>query len=237
MRKKISQYFNIFKPTIDDDLGVLISTIRIRYEDKIWDKLRESKYLNNKFYLELSHNDPYSIYHLNIKSYIKELFPDIYDFIKGVVFHDNMINLDDDCFIVCLATLNDYRKIDEKLDNELSFLEYINSEKSEMDKNRHITPEILIDAGFEFLENESNLGREAYKTNCELCCEDYSVYRKLTDDNIPIKLDIDNGQNNRGTKWHLHIDNSDCETIGCADIDTIWEFNTLMQVFKSKFRL
>ena len=50
-------------------------------------------------------------------------------------------------------------------------------------------------------------------------------------------INIDNGYNNRGTGWHLHIDNDMCETIGSADIDTVWEFNTLMQVFKSKFRL
>lgn len=235
--KKISQYFNIFKTTVNDNPGVLISTIRIRYEEKIWEKIMKT-YLNTPEYAKQSYNDPYgSIYNLNIKSYIKELFPEVYDFIKDVVLHDNRIDLDDDYFIVCLATLNDYRKIDEKLDNELAFLEYINSEKSELDKNRYITKEILEEAGFEYLLKESNLGREAHKENCELCCEDYSVYRKWTKDKVPIKLDIDNGPNNRGTKWYLHIDNDACETIGCADIDTVWEFNTLMQVFKSKFRL
>jgi len=235
--KKYNQYFNIFKTTLEDP-GELITTIRVRYETKIWDKILET-YLNTPEYAKLSYDDSYgSIYNLNIKSYIKELFPEVYDLIKGLALHDNRINLDDDYFIICLATIVDYRKVNEQFDNELTFLEYINSEKSEMDKNRYITKEILEKVGFEFLENESNLCREAYKENFELCCEDYSVYRKWTEDKpFPIKLDIDNGQNNRGTKWHLHIDNSDCETIGCADINTVWEFNTLMQVFKSKFRL
>jgi hypothetical protein len=140
--------------------------------------------------------------------------------------------------MIYLATTTDYRKVNEQFDNELTFLEYMNSEISEMDKNRYITDDILKEAGFEFLENESNLGREANKLNFEVCSADYKVFRKWTDDKpFPIKLDIDNGPNNRGTSWHLHIDNNSCETIGCADISTIWEFNTLMQVFKSKFRL
>lgn len=235
--KKYNQYFNIFKTTLEDP-GELITTIRVKYETKIWDKILET-YLNTPEYAKLSYDDPYgSIYHLNIKLYIKELFPEVYDLIKGLVLHDNRINLDDEYFMIYLATTTDYRKVNEQFDNELTFLEYMNSEISEMDKNRYITDEILKEAGFEYLEKESNLGREAYKLNCELCSEDYKVYCKWTEDKpFPIKLDIDNGPNNRGTKWHIHIDNSDCETIGCADISTIWEFNTLMQVFKSKFRL
>ena len=235
---KHNQYFNIFKTTVDNP-EELISTVRVRYEEKIWDKIRETYLDNNQEYVEKSFKDPYdSMYHLNIKLYIRELFPYVYDLIRGLILHDNMINIDHNDIIVCLATKGDYRKVNEQFDNEMTFLEYMNSEISEMDKQRYITPEMLTEAGFEFLEQESNLGREAHKQNFELCSEDYSVYRKWTDDKpFPIKLDIDNGPNNRGAKWHLHIDNSDCETIGCADISTVWEFNTLMQVFKSKFRL
>lgn len=134
----------------------------------------------------------------------------------------------------------DYAKFDEQFDNEMKFLEYMNSEYSEIDKMRNITPEILLEAGFEYLEDESKLGIEANKMSPEVCAPNYKVFRKLTEDKDPskvIKLDIDNGYNNRGTGWHLHIDNNACETIGCADIDTVWEFNTLMQIFKSKFRL
>ena len=233
--KKYNQYFNIFKTTLEDP-GELITTIRVRYETKIWDKILET-YLNTPEYAKLSYDDSYgSIYNLNIKSYIKELFPEVYDLIKGLALHDNRINLDDDYFIICLATIIDYRKVNEQFDNELTFLEYINSEKSEMDKNRYITKEILEKAGFEYLKNESEMLKiSAYLKDYGI--EDYKIFRKWTEDKHPIKLDINNGWNNRGTKWHLHIDNSDCETIGCADINTVWEFNTLMQVFKSKFRL
>ena len=107
-----------------------------------------------------------------------------------------------------------------------------------MDKHRNITENILIDAGFEYLEIESNICKEYERNTYGI--EDYKVFRKWIDDkdltNV-LKLDIDNGWNNRGTGWHLHIDNDVCNTIGSADIDTVWEFNMLMQVFKSKFRL
>jgi len=235
--KKYNQYFNIFKSTLEDP-EELITTIRIRYETKIWNKILET-YLNTSEYAKLSYDDPYgSIYHLNIKLYIKELFPEVYDLIKGLVLHDDKININHKDIRICLGTTGDYRKINEQFDNEMTFLEYMNSEISEMDKHRNITDNILKAAGFEYLENESNLGKEANKLNSEIGSPNYKVFRKWTNDKpFSIKLDIDNGLNNRGTSWHLHIDNSNCETIGCADINTVWEFNTLMQVFKSKFRL
>ena len=235
---KRNQFFNIFKTISNKEPEELISTIRIRYEDSIWEKICQL-YLDNAWYVEMSHNDPYgAIYHLNIKDYLKWSFQDVYEEIKSKILKDFNINIDEDEFIICLATSYDYRKIDEQFDNEMSFIDYINSELSECDKHRYITEDILKYAGFEYLENESNLGNQANKLNPELCWKDYKVFRKWTDDKpYPIKLDIDNGQNNRGTNWHLHIDNNSCETIGCADIDTVWEFNTLMQVFKSKLRL
>lgn len=98
-----------------------------------------------------------------------------------------------------------------------------------------ITEEFLINAGFEYMEQESKLCEEYQKTTYGIT--DYKSYRKWTNDKHPIKLDIDNGWNNRGTKWSLHIDNDDCETIGCADIDYTWQFNKLMEVFDSSLRL
>ena len=38
-------------------------------------------------------------------------------------------------------------------------------------------------------------------------------------------------------KKHNYFFEAYCESIGSADIDNIWEFNTLMEVFGSKFRL
>jgi hypothetical protein len=98
-----------------------------------------------------------------------------------------------------------------------------------------ITEDILKDAGFEYMEQESKLCEEYQKTTYGIT--DYKSYRKWTDDEHPIKLDIDNGWTNSGRKWSVHIDNNACETIGYADIDTLEQFNKLMEIFDSKFRL
>ena len=52
-----------------------------------------------------------------------------------------------------------------------------------------------------------------------------------------LKLDFDNGLTNSGRSWHLHIDNCDCCSIGSADLNSIEQFNKLMEVFDSNFRL
>lgn len=98
-----------------------------------------------------------------------------------------------------------------------------------MEEQILITEEMLLNAGFEYLGKQTHLELYGIK--------DYKVFRKWTDDRSPIKLDIDNGWNNSGKHWHLHIDNSDCNTIGCADIDYVWQFNKLMEVFGSEFKL
>lgn len=99
-----------------------------------------------------------------------------------------------------------------------------------------ISEDILINAGFEYLKNESEMLKiPAYLKDYGI--KDYKIFRKWTKDKHPIKLDINNGWNNRGTKWSLHIDNEDCETIGCADIDYVWQFNSLMEIFDSEFKL
>lgn len=100
---------------------------------------------------------------------------------------------------------------------------------------KKITDTILLNAGFEYLELETNLLSEYEKTNHGI--DNYKIFRKWTDDKSPLKIDIDNGLNNRGTQWHLHIDNDCCESIGSADIDTIEQFNMLMKVFDSNFKL
>lgn len=102
-----------------------------------------------------------------------------------------------------------------------------------------ITKEILINSGFECtIYQETHAISKFMKS--EYGIEDFMEFRRWTSDvdkKSPIKLDIDNGCNNSGRKWHLHIDNDHCETIGCADIDTVEQFNKLMEVFDSKFRL
>lgn len=94
-----------------------------------------------------------------------------------------------------------------------------------------ITEDILIDNGFEFLKHETELLSKYQKDNYGI--DHYVMYRLWTEDEHPIKIDIDNGWNNSGRKWSVHIDNEACETIGYADIDTIGQFNKLMEIFDS----
>ena len=103
------------------------------------------------------------------------------------------------------------------------------------DKQKLITEDMLVSSGFEYLERESEAMKVLYSTSD--MDSNYKYFSFWTSDKHPLKLDIDNGYTNRGTKWHLHIDNEVCNTIGSADIDTVWEFNTLMEIFKSDFRL
>lgn len=237
-----NEYFRLVKiHNYNKDDFEILACIK-KYDDRnIWADIC-NRFLNTKEYAEESHKDPYgAIYHLNLYKYLECIAPDVINlFDQWQIAQGTKYDYTQPDIAIYLASSHDYAKFDEQFDNEMKFLEYMNSEYSEMDKMRNITPEILLEAGFEYLEDESKLGIEANKMSPEVCSPDYKVFRKWTEDKDPskvIKLDIDNGYNNRGTGWHLHIDNNVCETIGCADIDTVWEFNTLMQVFKSKFRL
>ena len=224
-----NQYFKIIKNE-DEQLSV----VHFYKDIDIWAFICH-KYLDTIEYAEQSHKDPYgSIYRLDLKEYLKNDFPDEYSILKKTIeLLEN--NIEDNNIKIYLGTTYDYRQVNEEFDNEMKFLEYINSEIGEGDKHRIITEDILKDNGFEYNKEESELCRPTYLNQFGI--KDYSSYRLWTDEKNPIKLDIDNGWNNSGRKWSLHIDNDACETIGYADIDTVWQFNTLMEVFGSKFRL
>lgn len=219
--KKHNYFFEAYKVDSND----ILYMIRIRLYDSIMEPFKE--------WLEDNHIY-YNYQGNNIKHKLYGICPEIIN-----IFNDNLqINIIEDNNIeINLINSLEYRQWDEKYDNECKFIEYIQSEKAKEDKQTFITEEILLNAGFKYLEKESELIQEANKLNPELGRNDYKSYRIWTNENNPIKLDIDNDYNNRGTNWHLHIDNDACETIGSADINTVWEFNTLMEVFGSKFRL
>lgn len=227
-----NQYFRVVKCINQDDYEVL-TCIHIKRDQDVWDEIWD-KYLDTFEYIEKANEDPYStIYKSDIKEYLKCDFPDIYDLCKRSLTED----ICDPNIKIWLATLNDYRKVDEQFDNEMSFLEYITSEVAEEDRHREITIDILKEAGFKDVTTP-----EMVKVIEEYGVEDYHKFRCCTDKKDGpkncLKLDINNGLNNRrDSKWQLHIDNCDCCTIGFADIINVWEFNTLMQVFGSKFRL
>lgn len=150
----------------------------------------------------------------------------------------NKLNVDFNNIQIKIITQNEYRQYDENFDNEMKLLEYFNSEKVSVDKKTLINKEILEKAGFEDITNDWEV--QYYKEKEGI--EDYKSYRIWTDkvDKNPgkvLKLDIDNALSNSGRLWNLHIDNCDCCTVGCAELDNIWQFNILMEVFGSKFRL
>ena len=147
------------------------------------------------------------------------------------------IYLSSDNVEIRFTTEYDYRNYNKQYDNECRMVESLMNDIRREEKTKSITPEILIEAGFEYLENESKTCAEYEETTYGI--KNYKMFRKWTEDETPIKLDIDNGWNNRfGNKgWHVHIDNQCCETIGTADISTVLEFNMLMKVFESKFIL
>ena len=159
------------------------------------------------------------VYNTDIKVELYDSCPNIMYKLNEVVGKDIMA---DDSIGVHMITSLEYRKYDVSYDNECKFVEYIISEKARNDKKTIIDKELLENNGFE--PNILSLGYLSLTT------EKY-------DDKDYIKLDIVNDFTNNEAQWHLHIDNNRCETIGSADIDNVWQFNTLMEVFGSKFRL
>ena len=235
-----NEYFRLVKLCSNDKYDFEILSCIKKYDDRdIWLAIYD-KFIDMMECDEEHYKDTYSsIYCRDLKKMLNVVAPDILDNFKPYLTNHN-IDLNQEDIAVYLASSNDYAKFDDKFASEMAFAEYINSETAEMDKHRNITENILIDAGFEYLEIESNCGRDINSTDPELFSPTYAIFRKWInnkDSSNVLKLDIDNGYNNRGTGWHLQIDNDACETIGSADIDTVWEFNALMQVFKSKFRL
>ena len=97
-----------------------------------------------------------------------------------------------------------------------------------------ITKEILLNNGFKEVYKEE-LWKNTYKDFYGV--DDFFMAELWTEDESPIKIDMRNKITNNGTEWNMHLDNEDCETIGSADIDYIWQFNKMMEIFNSKFRL
>lgn len=104
--------------------------------------------------------------------------------------------------------------------------------------NKILSVEVLKQNGFEDITYDYE--KQFHKEYDGL--DDYVTLRRWTDDvdknpGKVLKLDIDNGLTNSGRAWHVHVDNCDCCTVGAADIDTAEQFNKLMEVFESNFRI
>lgn len=102
-----------------------------------------------------------------------------------------------------------------------------------MDKIK-ITNDVLQKNGFTEVKQSQTIV-ETYKEIWDL--EDFFEYDFVTNDEKPLKINMMSECTNNGARWHLHIDNDRCESIGSADIDYIDQFNKMMEVFDSTFRL
>ena len=206
--------------------------IKIHTENDIWYDITNSVEYHTNEMLDLLHKSPYDyIYNQDIKKKLLEVYPDFKKYCKDIDLNSPDIH-------VRMIPQIEYRQHDEQFDNEMTFLEYFNSEKISIDKKTLISKEILEENGFEDITQDWDA--QYHKEHEGI--EDYKTYRIWTNnfDKNPgkvLKLDIDNGLTNSGRLWHIHIDNCDCCSIGSADINNVWQFNMLMEIFGSKFRI
>ena len=101
-------------------------------------------------------------------------------------------------------------------------------------ENLEITNEVLLKNDFIQVDETPQI-QETYKDIWEL--NEFFEFDLVTSDEHPLKINMMSECTNNGARWHLHIDNDRCESIGSADIDYIWQFNKIMEVFNSNFRL
>ena len=100
-----------------------------------------------------------------------------------------------------------------------------------------ITEDLLLQHGFKYVSTED----EVNTFNKVFCIDNYAEYMYDTfeqdgfDNNIIIN--IQRGVTNNNAEYHVHVDNNTCCTIGSADISYIEQFNMLMEIFESKFKL
>jgi len=97
-----------------------------------------------------------------------------------------------------------------------------------------ITDDILLKNGFE----RNDLKIEEIQVHNEIWgIDDYRSYTLWTNEEYSLKIDMKWQCTNNGANWYMHIDNDNCETIGSVDIDYVDQFNKMMEIFESTFRL
>lgn len=93
-----------------------------------------------------------------------------------------------------------------------------------------ITKEMLEERGFEDVSDEYERSFWA-----SILAPDVYVCMMIHYDGLSISL------NNRSTNsdecWNVHIDNSDSDSIASIELSTTEQFNMLMKIIKSDFRL
>lgn len=58
----------------------------------------------------------------------------------------------------------------------------------------------------------------------------YYVYYRYWDEGNRYKIDIQKDWCNSQRDWHVHIDNGDCCTIGCGEVDYVHQLQNLVRV-------
>lgn len=125
------------------------------------------------------------------------------------------------------------RKLHEDYDNQMSFVEYVMSKKANIDRITKIDSKILQDNGFE---------RDDEKTKLfESIVDDYESWSKivkLDNDEDFVKIDLSYGfANSLNKNWNCYIYNNIYEFVASIDLNTVWEFNELMDLTHIPFKL
>lgn len=97
-----------------------------------------------------------------------------------------------------------------------------------------ITQDILLNNGFkEVFEKEKY--QKTFKEIYDI--DKFFIGELWTIDKSPIKIDMIYKVTNNGADWNMHLDNEVCETIGSAHITYVDQFNKMMEIFDSLYRL
>lgn len=234
MKEKTHNYFCAWD-TINDKMLTCVHTWE---EQDVWKDICE-KYLDTVEQAKKFHKDPYAaMYKTDFKKYIEDVAPHILkQILYKYIIQDDAIKgynpVNDDNVEIRLATSHDYALFNPVHKMRLEFERYFESEDAQEDKNQMLDFYIIEAAGFERCDTE--IDREAYH---DIGIEDYQSW-KITKESLTgygtLHITISNCTNNSNAKFGVHIDNADFCTVGSAEIDTIWQFNLLMNMYGINF--
>ena len=228
--KRHNFYFELYTECEDRHQG--IAYLHISTEQEIWKEICDQFLCTDEHFEKFSKSPYDAIYNTDIKHYLRVVSPEVLNHFNPVI---EGFDINDDKYKVRMCTEREYRAHDEKFNQEMTFLEGFKSDKEAMDKLIEISEDILKEAGFE--ENTNEIEKTFWESQG---IKDYSSWRRDTHDvdgDQYIIIDFRKGVTNNCASWGMHLDNNICESIGSADISNVWQFNTIMNVFGSKFRI
>lgn len=216
MNNKIISYFGLYDTANDNKL---LACVRLSNEQDIYKDI-VVKFFDTPEFADKFFHDPYGmIYRTDLKKYLEDVAPYVLEnLLCQYVISDGYVKgynpITDDNTEVRLSSEHEYKTFHDG----------------------SITQELLIDNGFVEVTDEI-----IEKVALDNGVPEYKIFsfdtRKYDGDKNYLSIQISNGLTNCNRQWYVHIDNSDMETIGSADIDTVEQFNLLMQIFDTKFRL